>query len=101
MTAKQIITNPLVLTIAALAVVAIVIWYNYDAWFGEGSRKTIGYCQCTHTGDGKCGRDQYCDGCNCVNDTNRIQPVTYYTPRVVVTSVPPPPPPPPPTGDTV
>lgn len=70
-------------TVAFLAIIVSVIGYNYWGWFAGNNNTTSNgaarpYCQCTHS-KGQCGRDQYCDGCNCITESNR----TIITPFIV------------------
>lgn len=62
-----------VASLIAVAFIALIGYINFG-WFG--ARENVSECQCTKT-KGQCGRDQYCDGCNCVSENNVTRTIQY------------------------
>lgn len=72
MTAKQFFNNPITITVGSILIIAGIAWIGkkYWGWFGVSTNnERVSGCQCTAT-KGQCGRDQYCDGCNCITESN-------------------------------
>lgn len=78
-----------------VAIITLIYGYN-QGWFSRGKYP---YCYCTS--HKQCGRDQYCDGCNCVSETNvirEVRPTYIVRPSVPTTPVMPGPPTPTPVA---